>query len=133
MKYRHTALSGVGPAGSSAVGKDIGNDNQNKRMRANSTSKDEAPPIKSRGRRGGVRQRERDERKRERADSRDSRDSRDGVGAANGAGGRNSKRAGGEGGGSRMGDRGSGKDAFAGGAGGPSFKDLENWDPEKVG
>ena len=94
-----------------------------------------------------MRQRERDERKRDRTDSRDSRDpttagghdaqtARDALPSAGGAsvpggvggGGREPKR-------QAKGERGSGRpgDSFAGGAGGPPFRDLENWDPEKVG
>lgn len=83
-----------------------------------------------RGRRGGVRQRERDERKRERADSRDdSRDAPAGGGRNSGGGGRDPKPRGKEGGAGRGAG---GRDSFAGGAGGPPFRDLENWDPEKA-
>lgn len=64
-----------------------------------------------------MRQRERDERKRDRADSRDSRE--------------NTKRGGGGVGGGGKAERGSGRGDVKT-AGGPPFRDLENWDPNKV-
>lgn len=117
-----------------------GSDSSNKRHRADSHGKlsdtagagtGSGSERNARGRRGGIRQRERDERKRERADSRD--DSRDAIsssgGRSGGGGGRDPKPRGKEGGAGRGSG---GRDSFAGGAGGPPFRDLENWDPEKA-
>lgn len=120
----------ISRAAAAGGGKDSSNGeggDPNKRHRADPNAKLDGTAAaaaggdkNSRGRRGGVRQREREERKRERADSRDSREPP--------AGGRNPKQRGKEG---RVGGA-SGKDSFAGGAGGPPFRDLENWDPEKA-
>ena len=150
--YSRATVSGGGGASTSA--KDSGD--ANKRQRGDSHPKDDS--AFSRGRRGGARQRDRDERKRDRTDSRDSRDptttvgrdaptARDALATAGGSGGASGGISGGPSGGGgpgsggrepkrqAKGERGSGRtgDSFAGGAGGPPFRDLENWDPEKVG
>lgn len=99
-----------------SAGKDKDNGDGNKRPRADSA--DAGTGSSTRGRRGGVRQRERDERKRDRADSRDRESSTSGRDPKRNSGGKT--------------ERGSTRDSFAGGAGGPPFRDLENWEPEKV-